>query len=327
MPFDLTPLISTTINKYAEKKCLDNVSARVPLLGWFKEKGRIKNWDGGGIYIEEPVLGKIDTTKVQGLEEYQEIDIKPESGQVVVPFTPKRIVNSVAISHDELERNAGEEKMIDLLESKLEQADIEIAESFEEMLFSDGTLQDGKVILGLQAIIPTTPTAGTLCGYDRSSSANSWIRTQALSGAKTTDAYDNLKLRMETMYNNCTRGVIKPELAITTQTIFEAYKELYGDKFMFQDQKVADLGFDNVKFRNAAVVFADKLTEACMYFINSQALRLRARLKNGSPFQSTPMVDLAKSTAKMFANVSLILFRGALTANYFRTLGKIHSIT
>lgn len=322
-------LISSTLDKYVESKFLDNISGRNAFLGWLKAKGRIRQWDGQGVYILEPALSSIDKTKVQAIEGYDEVDLKPEEGMKNFQFTPKRIANSILISHDEFEANQGEQQAINLLESKAEQAELEIGEVFNEWLLSDGTAEGGKVVLGLKAIIPADPTTGTIAGIDRST--NTWARTKTDTGAKTTNAFDNLRSKMNSMTNTLTRGGVFPELYLTTQTVYEGYESLFYDKVMLTDNDTVNLGFaGGVKFKRGVVVFEDDgvIDSGMMYFINSKALRLRCIHKNGSIFAPSKMVDLIdQGGLKMFAYGKLITWRGALTFNMPRTLGCLHSIT
>lgn len=321
--FDYTPLVSTTIDKWVENKSIDNVSARSPMLAWFKAKGRIKKWDKSGVYIVEPVLKKYDKTRVQALAHYQEIDLSPESGQDKMLYTPKDITNTMMISNPEWDANQNKEKMIDLIDSKMEQADLELADAFEEWLFGDGTDQDGKVILGLSALISTDNT-GTLCGFDRAT--NTWLQNITISGAKTTDPYDNLRKMMGRTYRRCSRGTIHPELGITTEDIFEAYETLHYDKVMLTSEEYANLGFDNFKFKKMALSWSENVSTGLMYFLNSYALRLRSAVTGSTIFGTGKLVNL-EETLKMKARGKLIFFKGALTCNAFRTLGVCHSIT
>jgi hypothetical protein len=323
-------LLSSTIDKWVENKFVDNISKRVSLLGWLASTGRLKKDDGSGVKIREPVLSDYDPERVQALAEFQEIDLVPQEGMVHLEFTRKVVVNDIAISYEQMEQNSGEAQKIDLLESKTEQSELEISDQLQEWLFGDGTDREGLVPLGLSAIISATPALGTLGGYSRVT--NTWLRNNQASGAKSSTAYDNLRKKMNNMFNTCKRGSIRTELMLTSQTIFEAYTDIYFDKWMATDQKMADLGFDNIKFRGGALSWAEEITTAIMYFLNSKALRFRSKhqkkLSTGSVaiFKTYPMVDMMKIN-KMRAYSKVIEWNGALTANMFRTLGILTDIS
>jgi len=60
--------------------------------------------------------------------------------------------------------------------------------------WSDGTGNSSKDLGGLQFLISTTPTTGTVGGINRATF--SFWRNQQTSGAKTTTAFDNLRASM-----------------------------------------------------------------------------------------------------------------------------------
>lgn len=323
MDFDVQ-LESVANAVWAEKQAAVNIGSRVPLFEYFRKPGNVKEWDGVGRTINEPVLAKYTKNKVQGLARFQELKLQPEDGALVIPFTPKNIANTMALDNNDLEAASGEAKMIDLVATSRTQAEIEMADCFEEWFVSDGTAQDGKVFLGLDALIPADPTTGTICGYNRATTT--WIRTNSVSGAKTTTAYDNLKAKLENIYNTCTRGSIKPDLIPTSQTILEVVKTLYEDKHMYQNEKDAYFGFEGVKFRNALIVFLDVITTADMWVLSKDAIHFRAKMTNGSPFRTTPWCNQEKIT-KALVTTAAMIFRGALTMSRPRCLGRIHSIS
>lgn len=326
MPDFDTELASTTLAVWAEKQAAVNIGQRTPLLEYFLKSGNVKPWDGQGRVINEPVLATFNKNKVQGIARFQEVVITPEDGDLVIPFTPKRVVNDIAIDNLDLLANSGDSKMIDLMETKTQQAEIEIADKFEDWFVEDGTDEGGKVPLGLDALIPTDPTTGTLCGFNRATTT--WIRTNVLSGAKTTTAYDNLYDRLETMTNTCTRGTIKPDLMPTSQTIYEACKRLFVDKHMYTnaDAKAA-FGFDGIKFRSAYIVFLDTLSASTsMWFLNKDALHLRCLMSKNSPWRTTKFCNQEDIT-KSLTTTAMIVWIGALTMSRPRTLGRLITIS
>lgn len=321
--FDYTPLFSTTVDLYVENKCIDNVSARAPLLNWMKAKGRIKKYSLSGGHIVEPVLKTYDKGRVQALAAYQEIDLSPESGQDVMLYTKKDVTNTMMISNTEWDSNQGKEQMINLADSKTEQASLELADSFEEWMYGDGTDQDGKVPLGLSALISLDNT-GTLCGFDRAT--ETWLQNVVVDGTHDVDDWDKLRWAFARCYRRCSRGTIKPELILTSETVFEAYETLHYDKVMLTSEEYSNLGFDNFKYKGAALSWSEHITTDLAYFINSYALRLRSAVTGSTIFKTGKMVNL-EETLKMKARGKLISWEGAFTVNAFRTLGVVYPLT
>lgn len=326
MAFDLLPLYNSTFQKYARGGFVDNVSARVPLFNWLRQSEALEGWDGMGKYIDEEVLTTLPDY-MQALGPYEQIDLKPASGMELVPFLPKELVFPITITFQEMERNKGKYQAVNLLKSKIKQAELAFSEALETMLFGDGTAQAGKVMLGLEAIMPDTNTAGSLGGFSRST--NTWLRCPTVSGAKSSVAFDNLRAKMTNIKNTCTRGMVKPDIYITTQTVYEGYESLAFGKYTPTDKSGAiDLGFSgDLVFGGKPVVFGDKISTGRMYALSKDCLKLRVKgLKSSkdSPFTLEGPFNMMPHQK---AYVWIMSISGALTANMFRSLGKIYGIT
>ena len=326
MAFDILPLYNSTFQKYARGGFVDNVSARVPLFNWLRQSDAMEGWNGAGKWIEEEVMTSLPNY-MQALGPYEQINLKPASGLELVTFLPKVLVFPITITFEEMERNKEKYQAVNLLKSKMKQAELAFAEALETMLFGDGTAQSGKVMLGLEAIMPDDNTGGSIGGYSRST--NTWLRCPTASGAKTTTAFDNLRVKMSNIKNTCTRGTVRPDIYITDQTVYEGYESLAFGKYTPTDKAGAiDLGFSgDLVFAGKPIVFADKIGAGRMYALSKDALKLRIKgLKSSkdSPFAIEGPFNMMPNQR---AYVWVMSVSGALTANMFRTLGKLHSIT
>jgi len=326
MPFDYTPLYKSTFEKYIRGGFMDVISKRVPLLGWMRKSGCFAPWSGDGKFIYEEVFTTLYDSMMQALGPYEEINLQPFSGVELVPFHYKELVFPITITEREMKQNAGRAQAIDLAKSKMKLAEMSMAAAMENMLIGDGTAQGGKVLLGLEAIMPDSAATGTLGGFDRSTST--WLRHVSASGAPTSLAFDNLRAKMSNVTDTCTWGTERPNIYITTQDVYEGYETLSFGKYMPTDKKgAADLGFSgDLVFRGKPVVFGDYVAAGRMYCLNPEALKLRVeglKKSTDSPFTIEGPYDLRPHQK---AKVWLICLNGALTANFFRQLGKIHSI-
>lgn len=326
MALNLLPLYDSTFKKYVRGGFADNVSKRVPLFNWMRKSKCLKPWDGSGKYIAEPVLTDLPNT-MQALSAYEQINFNPVEGVQLVNFHVKELVVTITISDREMKANSSKEKAIDLVETKMKQAELYFSEGIEEMLFGDGTAQSGKVMLGLAALIPDDNTTGSLGGFSRST--NTWLRCPSNSGAKTSTAFDNLLAKMRNLKNTLTRGAIKPTIYITDQDTYEGYETLsYGKYVPTMKNSATDLGFDEgLSFGGKPLVFGDLVTAGNLFALNPESLKFRVEgLKKSadSPFQIEGPFDL-KPHQK--ATVWILSLNGAVTANYFRQMGKLHSIS
>lgn len=325
MSFNLLPLFNSTFEKYVRGGFVDNVSIRVPLFNYMRKSGCLEPWDGSGKYFYEEVMTELPDY-LQALGPYEEINLKPASGLELVPFRPKTVVFPITITFEEMDANKGKLQAVNLIKSKMKQAELSFASGFESMLFGDGTAQSGKVMLGLESIMPDDNTAGSLGGFSRTT--NLWLRAVTASGAKTTLPFDNLRKSMTNLKNTCSRGAIKPDIYMTTQAVYEGYEDLAFGKYTPTDKSgAADLGFSgDLVFAGKPVVFGDEVDTGRMYALNKDSLKLRVKgLKKSddSPFIIEGPFNMMPHQ-RAYAWVITVV--GALTANMFRDLGKLHSI-
>jgi len=325
MAFNNIDVINSTFQKVVRSgKFIDNVSKRTPFLAWLRKSGCFAYWDGSGKYIHEPVLKTLRTGKSQSMDPFDVLSIVPDENTENVPFNRKVVRHPIVLSHEQIEQNMNQEKIIDLVEQKISEAHIYFANDLDIMFFADGTGSSGKDFLGLGALIPDTQTSGTLGGFARST--NAWLQSPSASGAKTTQAFDNLRKKMSTMKNTLTYGTQGPTIYITDQTTYEGYEDLSYGKWMPTSKEAYDLGFSGgLTFAGKPVVFGDNVTAGNMFALNPESLKLRVKgMKAGdkNPFEISQKFDMAP---RQFVNVWVLSLVGALTCNYFRQIGKLHS--
>lgn len=147
------------------------------------------------------------------------------------------------------------------------QAEMSLIETMNGDLFTDGTGNASKDITGL---VLAVDAAGTYGNIDRSS--NSWWSSNetAVSGPTTIDG-------MRTMYNNCSKGYKKdhPDLIIGTQAGYEVYEGKLQPDMRYTDNKLADAGFESLKFKGASFVFDEVCNSGVRYYLNTSKMGMR----------------------------------------------------
>ena len=138
---------------------------------------------------------------------------------------------------------------------------------------------------GLQKLISTTPTTGTVGGINRATFA--FWRNKATDATKTTTIFDNLRSSMRTVYNNCSLGGVKmkPKCIIGDQTTFQGFEGLLiaNERIVTADKKShADAGIMNgaLMFKDVPVFYDEDAPAARFYFLNSEVLKF-VYLKGG----------------------------------------------
>lgn len=258
-------ILSSTIANYRDT-FTDNLSQSFLLMYWLTTQGR-KIYEDGGESILVPLMYGKNTT-VKSYDGYEVLDTTPQSGLTAAKFPWKQVAGSVSISRKEERQNSGEQRMVNLLEAKIKQAEISMRDELNRMLFADGSGNLTKDLFGLDLIVEDGTAWGSLAGIDRNDATNAWWRPQYTSNG----TYATLLADMGYMYNLCSRGNEHPDIIITTQTVYEQYEKLLVTNQRFNDARVANGSFETLKFKGAVVGFDEQCSASTIFFLNSAYL-------------------------------------------------------
>lgn len=263
-------LLTTTLESRTGKLA-DNVSDNNALLKRLKERGNIRPVSGGTKIVEELEYGESDSIWYTG---YDKIDFTNPQLFSDAEFDLKLLAAPVGISGEELLKNAGKERVIDLLEAKIKNAEKTLMNQMSTAIYSDGTGSGGKQLTGLQALVSDAPTTGTVGGIDRAS--NEFWRNHAKTSAVTAE---NIYAAMNEVYMACSRGSDRPDIIVADDELYATYEASLVPQQRFTNAKLAEAGFTNLKFKGADVIYDGGIGGACpaghMYFLNTEYLRLR----------------------------------------------------
>lgn len=312
-------LATTTLVKYASDNFEDNIfqsNALFYLLAG-SEKLRsegsktYKTLDGGRVIVE-PLLYASNST-AGSYDGYDELDTDPQEGMTNAEYDWKQYSVSVSISGREKRINSGDSAVLSLLEGKIMQAEMSLIESMNGDLFTDGTGNSSKDLTGLVLAIDSAGTYGNI-----SRTTETWWSAQEtpVSGPLTIDV-------MRTMYNDCSKGNKKdhPDLIITDQDEYEAYEAKLQPDMRFSDNKLADGGFENQKFKGSSMVFDEVCNAGVMYFTNTNKMGIRVH--KDAKFSVTEEMRPVDQDAF----IKQILWQGNLVTKNCKRLGKLTGLT
>lgn len=84
---------------------------------------------------------------------------------------------------------------------------------------------------------------------------------------------NDLQEAMAVLYRKCTRGVSKPDLIITTPDLYGVFEASLVKQQRFVDNpRLADAGFEELRFHGATVIFDENCPPNRMYFLNTKAI-------------------------------------------------------
>lgn len=255
-------LVATTLDNYIDNTLADNVSSQIALYAYLTSKSRVT--EDGGLTIREPLMYGLNNT-VASYSGYDPIDVTPQDGIGYAEYNWRNVAGSITISFDDELKNNGDSAVLKLLQAKLDQLELSFTEKFDQMWFGDGTGNASKDMLGLQALIDNTGTVG---GID--SSTETWWRSVV-------DANMNIATNineLNTLYNSVIRGNDRPDIEITTQAGYEKYETLASPNIRYQNTALAELGFEQLAHKGAALVFDAYCPSGNWFVLNSRHLKL-----------------------------------------------------
>jgi hypothetical protein len=252
----------------------DNVSQHNALLRRLKDKNKIRPISGGSKILEELEYGEGDMVWYSG---YDTINYTPKQLFTAAEYALKLAAVPVAISGEDLLKNSGSERVMDLMEKRIQNAENTMGNQLSIALYGDGTASNGKSIGGLKLLVADDPTNGTVGNINRATSGNEFWRNQSKSVENLTS--DNILQTMNEMYLSCSRGNDKPDLIVTSDKMYALYEQSLQPMARYSDPKLADAGFVNLKFKGCDVIYEGGQDGHCptdhMYFLNTNYLYLR----------------------------------------------------
>ena len=271
--FGTDGLLATTLRYYIPT-LEDNVFSSKVLLWALRAAGSIENVDGG-----EKIIQPLMYAEAPNKGSYADADVfstTANTGIGAAEFEWRQYYGLVSFTGIELAKNKGKHALLSLMQARMEQIEMTIAEQINAMLFDDGSGNSGKDFWGLDAIVNSAdPTVRNFGNIDRDT--NSYWQ----SVMKTASTADTLALvDMANVYNSASEGNDHPTNIITTQTGFEDYEALLQPQERFEDVASADGGFQNLLFKGAPVAFdaqaaAATGADAPMWFLNLKYIKLK----------------------------------------------------
>src|ERR1700744_849153 len=162
----MTEIVTTTLRNRTGKLA-DNVTKNNALLFRLRKRGNVKTVSGGRTIVQELEYAENGTFK--RYSGYEALNITPSDVFTGAEYNYAQAACAISISGLEMIQNSGEEAIIDLLESRISNAEKTLVNNIALDCYSDGTADGGRQIGGLQLLISTNPTTGIVGGIDASS--------------------------------------------------------------------------------------------------------------------------------------------------------------
>ena len=210
--------IATTTIRSRTRMLADNVSDNTALLMRLKSRGKVKPASGGETILQE--LDYAENSTYKRYSGYEVLDISPSEVFSAAEYNWKQVAVAVTISGLEQLKNAGREKMIDLLVSRITNAERTMNNGLSGDLYSSGTADGGKQITGMQAQVSDSPTTGTVGGINRANWAF-WRNQEQTASANYTK--DTIKQGMQQLWVKTVRQRDMVDLIAADNNFYSLY--------------------------------------------------------------------------------------------------------
>jgi hypothetical protein len=318
---NLSELITTTLRSRTGQLA-DNVTKQTALLSRLRQRGNVKPVTGGRTIVQE--LSYAENGTYQRYSGFETLNISPSDVFTAAEYDWKQASVAVTISGLEQIQNAGPERIIDLLESRISNAETTMMNNIAGDCYSDGTADGGKQIGGMQLIVADSPSGTTVGGIN----AGTWNFWQNVSYDATSDggaaaSSTNIQKYMNKVYTQLVRNMDVPDLIVADNAYWELYLEsLQAIQRITSVSGPASAGFQSLKYMGADVVldggFGGFAPTNHMYFINSKYLFFRPSKDRNMSVEDGDRVPINQD-----AIVKLIMFAGNMTSSNRRLQGVL----
>jgi hypothetical protein len=302
-------ILTTTIESRS-RTIQDNVTNNNALYLKLSQRGNIRPFTGGRVIIEP--LSYAENTNA-GWYSGADIFTTGLTEELTAPEFPfKQLVAPIVITGSDEIKNSGPAGLIDLLESKVKVAESTLENKLDLGMYADGTGSDGKELTGLAAAVPVTVT-NTYGNINRALAASAYWKSR-VTDTNAAPAAATILAKVNTEYYALTRNNDHPDLILMDDVTFGVFEGVLQGQQRWTQSKLADLGFDALKYKGADVVLTTGLggngPAATTFFLNTKYLHLR-------PFSGRNMVPLGDQHRPFNQDVTAksIVWAGNLTCS------------
>ncbi len=322
----MTEIVTTTLRNRTGKLA-DNVSLNNALLNRLRKKGKVKPVSGGRTIVQELEYAENGTFK--RYSGYETLNISPSDVFTGAEFNYAQAAVAVSISGLEMLQNSGKEAIIDLLASRIKNAEKTLVNNIAADCYSDGTADGGKQIGGLQLLVDKTPSTGIVGGIDASTTIGSFWRNIAYDGGGTATS-TNIQSYMNALALQLVRGTDRTDLIVADTNYYSKYLASLQAIQRITNPEMAASGFTSLAYYGAGgmadVVLDGGVGGACpastMYFLNTDYIYFRPHTDRNF----VPIGD-DRFAVNQDAMVKLIGFAGNMPVSNRRLQGVMANIS
>lgn len=270
-------LLTSTMDAYAGE-ALRNMLTSFPLIDMLARGGKA-TVKGGGARIDVPIAYGYNPGS-QWFDGADVLDMTPFENLTMAKFDWKNLHAPITYTGSEVRKNKGAARMIDLVKQKIEDTELTLWKILEIAMTGDGMGSQGKVILGLDAFFPTTPTTdpavGPLGGI--TVTGNPWWQNNARTGFGSFAANgpggtaNNDLLLADWMA--ISDGPEQPDLIISAPDVYRFYHEAVMDHTQIIINQTQDgrLSYQSLTFQGVPWIWSRTIPNGRAYLLRKRDL-------------------------------------------------------
>jgi hypothetical protein len=271
-----TELVSTTYRNH-KPEVADNMSNHNALYGIITKKGRIRKEDGGLSIVA--ILEYAENGTFTRYSGYDPLNVGASDVISAAEFPWRQASVNIAASGLEIRSNQGENRIVNLVKTKINNGKKSFVNGITEDFYSAGLL--ANQVNGVQALIADAGT-GTVGGIN-STTFTFWRNTVQSAaaplqgGGAITPSATTIESLMLPLYLRLTRGSDKPDLIVMSEDYFTFYEQSQTSLKRYAPSDDGQGGMVKMKYKTSDVVFdssASGMPAAHAYFMNTDYFEL-----------------------------------------------------
>jgi hypothetical protein len=312
-------LVSTTYRAH-KNELADNMSNHNALWRRLREKGKYRR-ESGGLSIVTPIEYAENQTYLR-YSGYDKLNIQASDVVTAAEYAWRYVSANIAANGGEIRNNKGENRIINLVKSKIKNGQKSMGNGLSKDVYSDGTLSNQ--IGGLQALIADAGT-GTVGGI-ASGTYTFWqnvVQSAAAplqGGGAITPSSTTIESLFLPLYLALTRGTDVPDFIVLDTIYFTFFEQSQTPLRRYSSDDDGEAGFVKMKYKGSDVFFdssASGMPASHGYFVNTDYIELVAH--EDADMEIMPEL----SSVDQDAVVTPILFQGNLVCSNRKLQGVL----
>lgn len=244
----------------------------------------------GAATMDFPIKFQVGTA-IQSFLGFDALPTSFTDTRVLMKYNPKFVAANVALAGTDILANNTAAKVLDLTKVEMQSRAQDLADGLGTMLWSDGTGNSSKDLLGLGAIVDDGTSVATIGGLSRATYTTL---------KSTVTAASTLSLAtMRTLWNAISDASIAPTRAYTDYPSWALYERLLQpQEKIFKEVNIVPNykgyeGFAGLMYAGMEIVPDRKATSGVMAFLNENFLDFYGLDADLEAFEGSKKVDVA----------------------------------